>query len=67
LEYRPIYSMPKDDFIEKLPGKNADFVPVIDEMTRVYAPHKTDPPAIASLQNGEQITRMVSKPYIEEE
>jgi hypothetical protein len=66
LEYRPIYSAPNDTFIDRLPEKNADFVPVIDEMTRVYAPHELDSPAVASLLEGERIITTKSRPYCED-
>ena len=67
LEYRPIYSAPNDEFISRLPGRDADFVPVIDEMTRIYAPHKTDLSALCdSLGDRERIVRTISKPYSEE-
>lgn len=65
LEYRPIYSAPNDEFIKRLPGQNADFVAVIDEMTRIYAPHKSDLHAVAVLHDSEHITCTTSQPDFE--
>jgi hypothetical protein len=66
LEYRPVYSAPSDDFVNQLPGKKVNFIPVIEEMTRVYQPHRMDPPAVAEFEDGEKIARVIAKPYFEE-
>ena len=66
IEYRPINSMPNDNFIKRLPPNQAVFFPVSVEMNRIYSPHEQDSPAIADYQDREQVLRTISKASLEE-